>query len=676
MLSQPSAQRIACAIIIALLSFIAFSNTLNNDFIWDDQKVLLENENIRSLDGSHLKDFFTSSEAYNFAKGQNYRPIALLSFAIIYKTLGPGPSGFHLVNVLIHTLNSVLVFFLVYLVLTTTATKDSAPRVEGENEPISIFTAYLLPAFITGLLFATHPIHTEAVGWCKQLEDLLALFFMLSTFYLYIKSRAKAKASQSTVTVYYVLSIFFFVIALFSKEMAVTLPLILLVYDLTLGDEFEIGKKGKGTYDLQFFLHHLIRYIPYWLLTVLYLVARTLVLKQVAEDEFLIVGGIALTGIPKFFAIVKGIAYYIKLLVFPVNLSADYLTFPVSLSIDWQVVLSLSVLTTIFVAAAVLYKYSRVVTFSILWFFITLLPVSNIINLRILIAERFLYIPSLGFCLFVALGLVWIYKSCPEGEKIVIVALIAIVTFYTVGTIQRNRVWKSGYTFWSNVIEKYPDNARARYNMGAAYFNRKQFKKSINEYQEAINLDPNFLEAHYRAGDVYERLERYDDAINEYRLVLAIGPDSPVVHNDLGLLLYKRGEYDEAISHYKRALMKNPNSSDAHFNLANVYRKKGLTEKAIHEYKEVLKRDDKHFSANNNLGILYAMKGRNQEAVERFKKAIEISPDNKEARYNIGLAYTMMGDCNSARTELREYLVEGAGDVRLRQFMEKCGGGL
>ena len=122
--------------------------------------------------------------------------------------------------------------------------------------------------------------------------------------------------------------------------------------------------------------------------------------------------------------------------------------------------------------------------------------------------------------------------------------------------------------------------------------------------------------------------------------------------------------------------MKNPNGSDAHFNLANVYRKKGLTEKAMHEYREVLKRDDRHFSANNNLGILYAMKGRNQEAVERFKKAIEISPDNKEARYNIGLAYTMIGDCNSARTELREYLVEGAEDVRLRQFMEKCGGGL
>ena len=132
MLSQPSAQRITCAIIIALLSFMAFANTLNNDFIWDDQKVLLENKNIRSLDRSHLKDFFTSSEAYNFAKGQNYRPIALLSFAIIYKTLGSSPSGFHLVNVLFHALNSVMVFFLVYLILTTTAIKDSASRVEDK----------------------------------------------------------------------------------------------------------------------------------------------------------------------------------------------------------------------------------------------------------------------------------------------------------------------------------------------------------------------------------------------------------------------------------------------------------------------------------------------------------------------------------------------------------------
>ena len=161
MLSQPSVQRITCAIIIVLLSFIAFSNTLNNDFIWDDQKVLLENKNIRSLDRSHLKDFFTSSKAYNFAEGQNYRPVALLSFAIIYKMSGLNPSGFHLANVLIHTLNSLMLFFLVYLILRATAIIDSAPGVEdkdigtGENAPVSIFTAYLLPAFITGLLFAT-----------------------------------------------------------------------------------------------------------------------------------------------------------------------------------------------------------------------------------------------------------------------------------------------------------------------------------------------------------------------------------------------------------------------------------------------------------------------------------------------------------------------------------------
>ncbi|MFQ5900053.1 MAG: tetratricopeptide repeat protein [Thermodesulfobacteriota bacterium] len=653
-MSRLSSHSIVSIIIIILLSLITYWNTLDSGFIWDDDFAIETNKAIRSLDPTSIKTFFTSSDPYNFAKGQNYRPVSLISFAVIYKLFGLNPFGYHLSNVVLHTINGVMIFLFASLLFNDRRRRSMVHS--------SWFTVHDSPAFIAAILFAAHPIHTEAVAWIKELDDLLALFFMLIAFCLYIKSTLNSQL----LTRNYLFSLFFYILAILSKEMVVTLPILLLLYDFTL---------GNTVHGSRFTVRHFIRYIPFCLITLVYLIMRTLALGQVGEDEYLIVSGVVLKGIPKFFTMAKGIAYYIKLLVLPINLSADYLTFPVSLSMDWQVLLSISILLAMLAAAVISYRYSRIVTFSILWFFITILPVSNIIPLRIAIAERFLYLPSIGFCLLLAVGLTRVWKVRPLFGKVAAAVFVVITLFYSFGTIDRNRVWKDEYSFWSDLVERFPDNARAHHNLGAAYLGKGLLNESLKAYQEAIRLAPDYQEAHYHAGDIYRRMGRLEDAVNEYRTALLIDPAYVDVYKGLGLVFYQKGEYDEAISSYKRALEIESDNVDVHYNLANVYRRKGLTDKAMYEYEEVLKFDDSYYGAYSNIGVLYAIQGRYDEAVKKFKVALVLSPDDKKSRFNLGFAYMKMGDCEAARVELDYLLKSDPEDIRVQRLIDGCKGG-
>lgn len=167
---------IFCITFISLLSFISYWNTLSNGFIWDDGVVIVENTAIRNLDLQTLIRFFTDKEVFVHAVGEVYRPLAILTYAIDYKLFGLDPFGYHLTNIILHTLNSILAFLVASIII----------------KPVTRNTQYAsrntLPALFTGILFAVHPIHTEAVGWIKDRDDLLALFFFLIAFYLFVRS--------------------------------------------------------------------------------------------------------------------------------------------------------------------------------------------------------------------------------------------------------------------------------------------------------------------------------------------------------------------------------------------------------------------------------------------------------------------------------------------------------
>lgn len=606
--------------VITVITLLIYMNSLNNDFVWDDVDLIVKNEAIRKLDLHALWSFF-SDDKVTHAPGEIYRPLYILSYALNYKFFGIDPFGYHLTNLIIHTINSVLVFFVVSLMLNTFETIDRGRELEkGIPTP---HTIYLSPAFASAILFATHPIHTESVTWVKGRDDPMAFFFMLLAFYFYIKFKEKYQNSNSSdrgaedserknsqisthkyQLCYYLLALFFYLCAIFTKEMAMTLPLLLFLYDFTMGD----GRKMGITEHKVGIRKNIIKkiwvlkwYLPFFLEASIFMILRSLILGQVGQ-----MGGYwADSFVSTMYTMAKGFVYYIKILILPLGLVADHVTFQFSKGLDREVVFSFFLLLVVFLSAIALYRYSKVVTFSVLWFFITLLPVSNLIPIKILIAERFLYIPSFGYSLLLSVVLAAIGNRFNLvfrfSKHMLLITLIIVVILYSYSTYERNKVWKDEYTLWTNVIERYPDSARAHTNLGIAYADRELFKDAAIEYLKAIEIDSRYVLAYFNLGNVYTVTSNTEDAIKTYKKALMIDPEFSSAHFYLGRIYEKLSLYREAIKEFKATVRIEPKETNAHLALGRIYLELGHYKAAVSEFTSVLAIDPKNKTAQNLL---------------------------------------------------------------------------
>jgi len=396
----------------------------------------------------------------------------------------------------------------------------------------------------------------------------MSLLFFLLTLYFYTSGvrhqGAGVAGKKLPFRVYYFFALLSYALALLSKEMAITLPLILILHDVCFSP-----LKAERVKDW-------LIYLPFFLISGIYLIIRTLVLGQVAQTEYM--GG---SFGPTMYTMAKGIILYLKLLILPINLCGDYLAFPISNTIDMEVVYSFTILAAIIIAGIVSYRYNRFITFAIFWFFITLLPVSNIVPIKILIAERFLYIPSFGFVLLLGVLAKGIIESCLSNTfkgGLAGILLISIV-LYTYGTVERNKVWRDEFSFWGDVLKKCP-SSRAYTSYGFAYMEEK--------------------------GDI-------DKAMGYYERALSLDPWSSYALNNLAVAYLKKGLIDEAIRYYKEAIIVEPNNPNMHVNLGNAYKKKHLIDEAIAEYKRALQIKPDLYEARSGLAEIYMELGQADE---------------------------------------------------------------
>lgn len=494
-------QHLIPLLLIGILAISVYWNSLSGSFFWDDTFLIADNEAVKSLSFHSIKAFFIDRNAYPSAPGEIYKPLYLFSFALNYRLNGLNPMGYHATNLLVHLANSLL-FYLLLIRLT-------------DNARLSL---------ISSLIFALHPIHTESVSWIKGRDDLLALLLMQLSLLAYIIG-----SDINRKILYICLSIVAYIMALLFKEMAVTFPGILLLYDLLL-------KGGKP---------HISRYIPYLIITLLYLSLRTYVLGQIAGTERW-TGGITETT----YTIIKSIGFYIKLLLLPINLCSDYGSYPFTNNPDIGVVLSAFAIA---VFCLILYgiRKRRIVIFAILWFFLTLLPVLNIIPIKIGIAERYLYIPSIGFSVLIGFVLErsWVNKG------IVMFFITAFVLiFYSIGTLNRNEVWSDNSKMLKDTIDKFPGNARSHYNLGNLYKDRAEWDLALHHWKEATKFNPNHSEAHNQLGNLYLMKGEYILAHKEYEEALKINPNNIETYYNMAITLESLGNTAEALKYYKSFL--------------------------------------------------------------------------------------------------------------------------
>jgi tetratricopeptide (TPR) repeat protein len=404
-------------------------------------------------------------------------------------------------------------------------------------------------------LFATNPIHTEAVTWVAGLPEVSFTFFCLLSFYFYLPRNEGLRGA-------YPLSIAAFLLAAFCKETALILPLILIAYDLTL------GPTGDRVYD------RLKRMVPYIVIAGLYLILR-----------FHAVGALApLRRHPELgstqclvnvFPLLTG---YLAKLVYPVNLNAFHVLHPLRSIFETKGVLSLTAVAALAVLVFLMFERNKKVCFLCVLTVVPLLPVLYIPALgENTFAERYLYMPSLGFAMLLSLLPGLAGRDKPRRIAALTVLLLAVVGLYSIGTVGRNPVWKDNYALWTDTIAKSPDAALPHLLFADTLFSeRGEIGKAIEQYRISLKLDPDNAMAHTNLGLAYAEKGWIDLAIGEYRTALRLQPDSAQAYNNLGLAYKKLGWLGEAIKYYQIALKLRPDQPGVYYNLANVYEMMGV----------------------------------------------------------------------------------------------------
>lgn len=342
----------------------------------------------------------------------------------------------------------------------------------------------------------------------------------------------------------------------------------------------------------------------------------------------------------------RGFSEYLRLLFYPNQLSADYY-FPIYQSIiKPNILFALFLLVSSLVLTIILFKRNRIISFGLAWFLINLLPVANILPKTFFVAERYLYIPSFGFCLVVG----FLFWQMVIGRTLRIFGAILfglVILLYSVRTIVRNGDLKSEQTLWSKTLIVNPMSVPGHANLGAALLNSGRFEESINESKKAIALNPSYAKPYYNLGIALLKLECYQEAINNLQTSAWLESASVENHTALGAAYQAIGNHSAAIEEFKISLTTNGNP-ELHHALGISYRETGEYDEAIKEFRQAIAINPNLGEAYNDLGVEYGRKGLYDEAIKEFNVAITKMANPAQAYHNLGLVYRKKGEPDKA----------------------------
>ena len=614
------------ASLVGVVTFIVFSPTLQNNFInWDDSQYVYENPFIRSLDTRLLKSAFLGFYA------SNWHPITWISHAIDYSIWGLNPLGHHLTNNILHAVNTFLVVLLVMqlMEIRKTAGNNGSSQSFLNDRTIRVIGAS------TGLLFGLHPVHVESVAWVAERKDILcALFFVLSvTVYSKYAEGVQRESDQKTAVsrffnARYFFAMGFFVLALLSKPMAVTLPAVLLILDW-----YPFGRIKS----LKTLVRACVEKLPF--------IALSLILSVVTIFAQKTEGAMELTELvplsSRLIVAVKALITYLWKMIVPLNFVPFY-SYPKNvslLSLEYFSPLVFVIGITIF--CVVISKKQKLWLSVWGYYVITLLPVLGIIQVgKASMADRYTYLPSIGPFLIIGVIAAKVYEKVTVlihprvllriSSLFIALALLMLISHATVEQIS---IWKDSTVFWNYVIKKEPERIPfAHNNLGNAYSSKGLFDMAIEQYQTALRLQPDFAMAHNGLGTAYSSKGLFDMAIDQYQTALRLQPDYVVAHNNLGTAYSSKGLFDMAIEQYQTALRLQPDYAMAHNNLGNAYSSKGLFDMAIEQYQTALRLQPDYADAYFNLGLTYLNNGSIVKARTEFEMGLKLQPDNYRAR--------------------------------------------
>jgi Tfp pilus assembly protein PilF len=624
---------IAALIAVAVLPYL---NILLNGFVYDDHTQITDNPYIRNL--QHVREIFTTTVwSYIGVQGVTnyYRPLMTLGYAACYRLFGPLAYGFHLVSLLLH----VLVVLLVFAVID---------RVTGDR----------VWAFVSAALFAVHPVHTESVAWIAAVTDVELTVFALLAFYLFVDLARPGGKGSAVAALSMAAMLVAFVLALLSKEQALMLPVLATLYEHLYREE------RSGTR----FTQKLARYGPLWLVAAIYVLWRVHFMGAFAPVRQMR----SLSTKQALLSALALIGRYAGKLLWPTRLCAFYVFHPSGSLADPGVLAgaaTLLALATLFVILARNRKPDvRFASFAIAWLVVTLAPVLNTHWMAAnVFAERYLYLPSVGFCWLMGAGFSAFWRRAAQSlpwRRALLAGGLAVAALGTLRIIIRNRDWRNDVVLYTRTLEQSPGAYPILNNLGTVYWQdgqidqaedvwrraiavapgsaivlnnlglvasrRKRYEDAVSLFTRAIALKPNYTDPHLNLGATERALGFRDVAEVELRRAAALSPLNEPAHRELGELLLEEGRVGEAADQFRAALGSTP-TAPAYDGLGETALRQSRSGDAERAFRAALALDHFDSRAHFDLGRLYAAEGRKREALSEYRAGLLTDPLNGEA---------------------------------------------
>jgi protein O-mannosyl-transferase len=593
------------ALIPTLLFYLP---ALSCDFLnWDDPDLIVDNAHLSYLNGDFLHWAFTTF------KGGYWMPMVWLSLALDYRIGGPGSYVFHLDNLLIHGLNTLLVFWLsiqIFLVWDNTKGTPQAGEKQGWQAP---------SACLAALLFGLHPLHVESVAWAIERKDVLYGAFFLSSLCAYLAYAASSRWKPLK----YALSLLLFAASLASKPMAMTLPVVLVLLDLWPLQRWA-REKGKALFEK----------IPFFLGS---LAVGLVTLKTLAQAN-------TLTNVAKLPPDLRvlnafhSIFFYLVKMVLPWNLAAYYpLPYPAqAYSVGY---LGSAAGVLLILAFGWHYRRSKpYLTWALVYYLITLAPVLGLVQPGSQgAADRFTYLPLLGFFLVFS---AWLGSRFWRGKWPEILAMAALALALGLLTVRQLGFWRNSVVLWENArrVDAY-ETELVYSNLGNAYYAAHRLPDALENFDKAIALGPPESNPHEGKAIVLYDMGRVQDALEEFQTAISLNPGKLAIHQQLWIAYSRMGrQYEKALAEAQEMIRLAPDFPDGYDKLAATYASKGLFNQSIEASKKALELYASSPKYLVRLATTYQEAGRYGEAIETFERALALQPDNQEIQQKLALA--------------------------------------
>lgn len=617
----PLRQHLFAVLALALLVSAIYSNTLHVPFHFDDFANISFNRNIFMTDLS-WDNISSTFYGTNQAGTRILRPIAFLSLGLNYYFGGLDTLGYHVVNLAIHFLTALFLYLLVYETL-------QLPRLK----PRYGASAYSI-ALLTAVLWAAHPIQTQAVTYIVQRMASMAALFYLAALFFYVKSRLPRSGIEWS---YFFLFLACAFLAFGTKENAAVLPAAIILYEYVFLQEELTSRKKKGI----LLIAGLVLILP--VVLVFYFqgpdVFHTLwndILKGYPNRDF--------TPYERVLTQFRVLIYYITLIAYPSpgRLSLDY-DYPISHSLlDPPTTLIAGIIIAVLVLCAALFsRKTPILSFSILWYFLNLFVESSIFNLELVFEHR-LYLPSMWLFVPLAIGIIRALQMA-LGAKIPIVCLAGALVFaegYL--TYSRNSVWQSHYTLWRDCFNKVPGKARTANNLGLACYEVGKMAEAEKYLSIALRKAPKNPYAHNTIGSVYLKKGQHQKALTAYRLAEGYYPKWSMPILNQGHVYYQLGEFDRAEKEYCRALS-TYKSPYGYIALGRVLHKRKHLSEALDTYRMVPLNHPAYAKALYNMALVHRDLGRYKEALHCLEESLKGIPGEKAALIEKAGIHALLG---------------------------------